>query len=404
MFFIHGISQGYGGKIKLKFTYEGSPLVGYDITTSINNVNISGGTGKTDSQGVVNLNTEPLPIGDIDVKGEIVCNNSTKKFEASGFVHVSPSNDNYFELKLEKVAKQMAEFSGMSIDMIMESFGVNCARSGGLSSSSNSSSASNNTNVSNSSSSNNSATSSNSTNTISASEQQKKEHDDWSAQNENRREESAAKRDEFMVNSSPEQGYQNQKDMLTNQIYKLDKKISGKESDLNDSKLKTKDKNDLQYDIKEMQVEKAIKQNKLDKVNAIIAKGNKPLNKAEKESYKQKEESLKDELDQVKEDRKKGVSLVSANANTVESTNDEEGVDMKEIGAYTEAEVQNMSDVKLKSAKVGVKTKLNKKKVSLKAKAKVMKQDKKAILEKEIELLEKTVGYIEAEIESRKED
>ena len=126
-------AQSYGGKVKLKFTYEDTPLAGYDITTSINNVEIRGGRGVTDADGVVELNTEPLPIPNIDVKGVINCNNSEKSFEASGYVYVSQSSNNYYHLDLKNVATQMSEMSGMSIDVFMESFGVNCLRGGGSS-------------------------------------------------------------------------------------------------------------------------------------------------------------------------------------------------------------------------------------------------------------------------------
>ena len=180
-------AQQCGGKIKLKFTCEGKPLVGYAITTSINNVEIGGGKGTTDSNGEVQLDTEPLPIGDIDVKGEIDCDNTTKKFEASGFVHVSPSNGNFCELRLERVAKQMAELSGMPIETIMESFGVNCATCASSSGSS--------TATDNSTSSGNSNVESNTASDQSSGDTEGQDQNEWSKKNE----EAAAKREENFV-------------------------------------------------------------------------------------------------------------------------------------------------------------------------------------------------------------
>ncbi len=114
-------AQEFGGEIKLKITYEDKPLVGYTITGSINNHDI-GGKGVTDKNGNVTLHTSPLPVPNIDVKGVSNCGNTKREWEASGFVYVSPTSGNYYHLQLEKVVKQMNEFTGLPIKIIMESF------------------------------------------------------------------------------------------------------------------------------------------------------------------------------------------------------------------------------------------------------------------------------------------
>lgn len=362
------VGQNYGGEIKLKITYENKPLVGYTITGSINKIDI-GGKGVTDSNGNVTLHTDPLPIPNIDVKGVINCGNTKREWEASGFVYVSPSNDNFYHLKLEEVAKQMSEFSGLGINMIMESFGLNCpgATGGGNTSSS----SQNNSNAGKEIVGN-----------------QANNNDELQVDNNATKEKQKKFTDDVMSGQTAAQGYENQKNMLNNQIAKLDNKIAKKEDELTSDKLSTGDRNDLLYDVKEMQIEKAIKQNKLDKVNLIISKGNKPLNKSEKAPFKKKDEQLSNQLDSVKEDRKKRVSLV-------------EGVPSDELSIYSEAEINNMSLLKLKSTKVELKSKLGKKKLSLKTKSKIMSQDKKTALEQEIEMLENTLDLVVAEIEAR---
>lgn len=365
------LAQSYGGDIKLKFTYEDTPLAGYDITTSINGIEIKGGKGKTDSEGVVRMSTEPLPIPDIDVKGVSMCANSERKFEASGFVHVLSSNDNYFHLDLKKVAEQMASMSGMSIDVFMESFGVKCLREKQNGGSGNSGRA-------------NSGTS------AGVSAKGSDVESDASSESENEAKAKTSKMMEEFKNQTPAERYQALLDMKSNQLYRIDKKLEKTREELEDEGLSPKKKNDLLYDEKELMIERDLKQNEVDKVQAEIDKGNRPLNKMEKEPFKQKEAELKEGLDQVKSDRKKGVSLVEG-----------EGEDGG-LASLSESDIAEMSTSKLKKTKFDTNVKLKKKKFSLKSKGKMMSDEKRQALEAEIAGLEKTLELLNAELEGRK--
>lgn len=352
-------AQSYGGEIKLKITYEGRPLVGYTITGSINNIDI-GGKGVTDRHGNVTLYSDPLPIPNIDVKGVSTCGNSKREWEASGFVAIYASANNYYHLQLDRVVKQMSEMSGMGLDLIMASFGLDCngalgskedgavphPKAGQAASSSSSASSSGSDprgssssssdprgsslnsgdpRGSNANSTDQRGTSSSAPLTLGSDDdewdrkmaerkaERDKENAEWEAKNEARREQQRKETEQFHADihsgKAAEEGFQNRRNLLLKQIDLLNRKTQKNKEDLADPDLKDNKRFDLEYDNEEMRVELAIKQLDLQKTNEEIANGNALLKKDRRQEYKEQEQVLKDELDAIKDRRKAGLPL-----------------------------------------------------------------------------------------------
>jgi hypothetical protein len=183
-----------------------------------------------------------------------------------------------------------------------------------------------------------------------------------------------------------EESLESKRQMLGSRIENIDQKIERKTEKSEKEDIKSKDKNDLLYDIKELEVEKKIAQNDLDRVNLTIEKGR--LNKADRTRFKENDENLNEELKQVKEGRKKGKSLVSEEEAAADYT-------------YSEEDLNNMSTMKLKKEKVGLKSTLSKRKLQLKTKKKFMSPNEVNDLEAEIAKIEAAIALIEAEITAR---
>ncbi|CAG5086516.1 hypothetical protein [Parvicella tangerina] len=332
--------------VKLKITYNGSGISGHTVYVMIGGGVL--GSGVTDSYGEVSVNVSSLPTKSIDIKGEKICNNAEKSWEVKGYVTLDGSN--YAHLKMEEPIAEMVEASGgfMSESTLVASYGLVCSGSSGSSSSSSSSS----------------GTADNTSNNTGSTG----------------------------VSSTPlmtrEESLESQKMMLENRLSNLDNKISKSQSKIDEGKVEGKKKEDEMYDIMEWEVEKKITSNKLDKVNLQMDKG--MLNKSERQMFKENEKAYEEELDEIKEDRKKGVSLLS----------EEEKAEALEV---TDAEMADMSNLQLKKKRLDYKSKLGKLKLKLKTKKKFMSPNEVEELEAQIADIEKSIEVMEAEIEKRNE-
>lgn len=341
--FVFSLGLAWGESIDLKITYNGEGIDGHTVHVMIGGSSL--GSGTTNSKGEVTISVSTLPTKSIDLKGEKTCNNAKKSWEISGYVTLD--DNNYAHLKMEEPMQEMADASGgfMGVDMLAKSYGLVCSGSSSGSSS-------------NSGTDNSSAGSDNS---------------------------SSAAGTEIAL-PTREESLESKRQMLSSRIENIDQKIERKTEKSEKDDIKSKDKNDLLYDIKELEVEKKIAQNDLEKVNLTIEKGR--LNKADRTRFKENDENLNEELKQVKEDRKKGKSLVSEEEAAADYT-------------YTEEDLNNMSTMKLKKEKVGLKSTLSTRKLKLKTKKKLMSPNEVSDLEDEIAKIEAAIALIEAEITAR---
>lgn len=345
---------GFSETINLKITYNGKGISGHTVSVLIGGTKI--GQGVTDGNGDVSISVSSLPSKHIDLKGEKTCDGGKKSWEISGYVTLDQNN--FAELKMEIPIKDMVEGSGgfMNENMLVSSYGLVC---GG--------------NTETNTVSNNSNTTTNNSNTTTNS----------SGTNVN-------------SNSSPtstmmtkEESLANQKSALESKISNTKRKIDKKNEKINSGELTGSKKNMALYDVKEMEVENKITQNKLDKVNLTIANGR--LNKAERNGFKDKDSELKQELNQVRVDRRNGKSLLS----------EEERAKSIEVN---EEELKEMSIFNLKKSKINFKSMLSKKKMKLKTNKKFMKPNEIEKLEEEVSTLENSIELIEKELEVREEE
>ncbi|MCF6366191.1 MAG: hypothetical protein L3J35_08320 [Bacteroidales bacterium] len=338
--------SSFSENISLKITYNGKGVSGHTVTVSIGGNKL--GSGITNNNGDVSISVPSLPVKDIDVAGVKECNGGKKSWEVKGFVRLD--NNNFAHLKMEIPVKELVEASGgmMSESMIISSYGLICGQN---------SRPNTNTNSANNNTSTNSSSSNNNTNNLPI--------------------------------ITKEESLANQKIMLENKISGIEARISKKKTKLNSGAFEGGKKNNALYDVKELEIEKLISENKLNKVNQTIADGR--LNKAQRNQFKAKDEELKDELKQVKEDRKKGVSLLS----------EDDKLDFLKI---TDEELKEMSTFDLKNKKIRLNTTLSKKKIKLKTKKRFLSPNELKALEEQISTIKESILTINNEIAKRGED
>lgn len=332
--------SSFAENVTLLITYNGNGVSGHTVSIMLGGSKL--GSGVTDNSGKVSINVSSLPSKHIDLKGEKTCSNAQKSWEVKGYVTLDGSN--YAHLKMEEPIAEIAEASGgfMSEKTLAGSYGLICS---GSSSTSNSTTS----NTDNSASSNDSNLGT-------------------------------------LPTYNKEESLESQKQMLEgkiqNQTRKIDKNIAKIESE----EVVGKNKNEALYDVKELKIEREISKNKLEKVNLTLEKGS--LNKYDRKRFKETNESLKEELDSVKAERKKGVSLIS----------EEEKMDGIVL---TEEDLANMNTIGLKKKKIALKSNLGKKKMKLKTQRKVLSPNKITLLESEIEALEASIILIDTELDNR---
>lgn len=335
------VLQGLSETINLKITYKGSGIKAHTVSAFIGSSFL--GSGVTNDNGEVSISVSSLPVKDINLKGEKVCGNAKKSWSIDGYVRLD--GNNFFHLKMEEPMKEIIEASGgfMSEKMIAASYGLVC--SGGSSSGSNESTSSGGT-------------------------------------------DGALSLPTLPVRSKAEI-LQSDKNVLETKIASIDRKIEKKNKSIRDGDVIGSKKNDALYDVKELKIDKQLVQNDLDKVNLTIANGR--LRKDERTMFKDRKAELEENLDSVKSDHKKGVSLLSA------SEKDADLVIAKE-------KMGSMSTLDLKRKKISLKSTLGKKKLKLKAKAKFMSPNDISALEKQISLIETSINAIDEELNLRTEE
>ncbi len=332
--------------VKLKITYKGSGISDHKVSVMIGGAVL--GSGTTNSNGEVDISVSSLPSKHIDLKGEKTCNNGRKSWEVKGYVTLDGSN--YAHLKMEDPISEMVEASGgfMSEGTLAASYGLVCAGGGSSSNSSGGSSDSSSDDGGSSSSS------------------------------------------EELTLMTKEERLENQKMILENKISNLDRKIAKNKRKIAKEDTPQSKKNEAELDNNVYEVEKKLAEHKLLKVNKTIDNGG--LSKSEKKAHKAKEEDIKTELDAAKSARKKGKVSNKETAAKEES----------DSYVYTEADMTSLSTIKLKQAKVRLKSALSKKKLSLKTKRKMMSPDKVKKLEGDVSTIEASLEVINTEINSRK--
>lgn len=341
--------------VKLKITYNGNGINGHTVYVMLGGSSL--GSGVTNSSGEVSINVSSLPSKNIDLKGEKKCEGAQKSWEVKGFVTLD--NNNYAHLKMEEPISEMVEASGgfMSESMMVNSYGLVCAGSNSSPSTSGNGSSSTSTNES-SNSETSTTSSSNSSNTT-----------------------SPMTKEEMLANQKA--GYEAK-------VSNLDRKIEKKQAKIDKGDLDSEKQYDFEYDIKEMQVEKKIAQNNLDRVNTEINNGT--LTKAERNRFKEANKELKEELKAIKQERKDGIGTTTP----PESANEEKSV-------VTEADLADMSTMQLKRKKLDYKSKLTKLKTKLKTRKKFMSPNEISEVETEITTLEAAVELLNNEITTRSE-
>lgn len=346
--------------VKLKITYNGNGVAGHTVTVMLGDATI--GSGVTDDGGNVTVSVSSLPIKDINLKGEKKCDNAQKSWEAKGFVKLD--DNNYAELKMEVLVKEMVEASGgfMSEKMLVGSYGLVC---GGSSSTSSSDKTSSNSTVNNNSSNDNNTNDNNSSDNTTP---------------------SLITREESLTQ---------QKTMLENRIENIDRKIEKKNEKMNE--LEGEKKKDAEFDVRELEIDKKQSQNKLDKVNLQIEKG--MLNKEERNRFKDREDELDEEMKALKAERKGKSDVVNSNtttSDTLSNSNNEDDL------VYTEAEFANMSKGDLGKKKLSLNSELSKLKLKLKTRKNSLSPNEVKETEMRITKLEFAIASIEAEQEKRK--
>lgn len=431
--------SAWSANVRIKITYEGKPVVGHTVTALMGGGTV--GSGVTNSSGELLFSANGLANKSVDLKGEKNCEGGRKTWEVSGYVFLD--GNSYAHLKMEEVIKEAVKASGgmFSANALVGAYGLVCSGA-----------------VSSSSSANNNSGSSEGTfgSSSSSSEGSLLDNDDEDDSIGPPLEEGSilsgkyGNANESDIGKASEMTYEErlaaQKTQLENKVYSTEKKIKRKQDKLEKKDLSEAEKMALDLEIKELNLEKDIDQNKLDRINKTIEQGQ--LSKREKDEFKATEKELKEELKQAKEARKDAKSDAnkeklavlkgdgstgspqdgstglpqedstgSTQGGSTDSTegNDntkktEDGKGLKnasnqivDIG-FDEENLPNLTEDELQEMKTKFTTESNNKSLKRKFKGRFMEDDERIFLEKEIEALEEALEKIEAEEERRKEE
>jgi len=389
--------------VDLTITYKGAPLCYWDVTLKHGDVAIS--KGKTDDQGNVKFSNVGLLSLSVDASGIKKTNNGEKKWDVKGYIQLNDQGVGKFDFE------PLVKDTGMPVSMLEAAWGLtlaDCAK-GNISSSSSNSSASSPTK------------SESSTNSTQA------------PPKEEEKEESAAD-----IAKSSAETLQNTKAMQESKVSNLTNKIAKKTTERSKYTAFTKEHSALSYEIKDLELDKELTQVKLDKTNAMIAKGNMPLNKSERESFNQREDAIKESQSKLEQSKKAGILFdgvnyeakketiqtapVSTPVNNSPTTEKKsETMESKEVketkeesfkASETEAkpekgiQLMNSSDlaamsvINLKKLKLEQNSKIASRKVSLKAKS-TLRPAQIEQYEKDIKVLEENIILLDIEITKR---
>ncbi len=402
----------------MTFTYKGAPLCYWDVT--IKNGDVPLAKGKTDDKGYVEFSSVKLISLSINASGIKTTPNGEKKWDVNGYITLKENGECNFDFE------PMLKETGMPVSMMEVAWGLTLNDC--LKSSSSSSSASN----------------SGSQNTASQTVAKEETEEEKEA-----REEAEEKKEAADLAATQAQGMQNSKAMYENKVSNLSSKIDKKKKELATVAAGSKEESELNYEIRLLEIDRDLNQVKLEKTNAMIAKGNMPLSKAEKTGFNTREDALKAEEDQLKADQKAGKMFggipvqeqqtvtpiekkveepviknqeIKSTEKEVketekkeseakeqkedkkESSKEEEKEEEEEFSIMTADEMKAMSLVGLHKLNIRYNTMLTNRKVSLNAKSAVMKPEKKAQIEKEVAELQIAIEVLEKEIASRKKE
>lgn len=404
--------------VKMTFTYKGAPLCFWDVT--IKNGDVPLAKGKTDDKGYVEFSSVKLISLSINASGIKTTPNGEKKWDVNGYITLKDNGECNFDFE------PMLKETGMPVSMMEAAWGLtlnDCMKSSSSSSSSNSSNAS-----------------SSSTNSTTTAQVVKEETE---AEKE-AREEAEDKKEAADLAATQAQGMQNSKAMYENKIANLSAKIDKKKKERSTVTVGSKEESDLNYEIRLLEIDRDMNQVKLEKTNAMIAKGNMPLNKAEKTGFNDREDALKAEEDQLKADQKAGKlfggmavqeqkivppaekqneEIKSTEKETKETEKKEtEAKEQKEekkesskeedtkeeeeeeFSIASADEMSAMSLVSLHKLNIRYNSMLTNRKVSLNAKGALLRPEKKTQLEKEVAELQVAIEQLDKEIASRKKE
>ena len=209
----------------------------------------------------------------------------------------------------EPIAMAVEAFGFMSADMLVASYGLLCSGSSSSNNNSNSNGSNSNSGTNNTS---NNSNSNNSNNAF---------MDSMNLQIQ-------ATQDKFnpdpvpnAATMTPEERMQSTNVFYENKVYNGGKKIEKKKEKLAEGGLSAYETRQLVFEIKELEIEQAIDQNKLDEANFMIEK-NGLLNREEKDRFNAKEKALKEDLKALKESQRSGSSEIkNTTVTTDENTN-----------------------------------------------------------------------------------
>lgn len=383
-FFSYALVAQESKKVSMKLTYKGAPLCYWDVTIKHGDVSLK--QGKTDENGFVDFGYVSLYSYGVDAYGYKKTANGEKKWDVKGYITLNENGHVDFDFQ------QLVEETGMG-SMIESAWGLTLNDCG---SGSSSSTATNQTTTSTT------TTNQSSTTTTTDTKTTLEQWDEESAAREEERKREQEQRDaDWESGKTTAEGYQNQRVMYQNQIKNIDSKIAKKTEERNKYKPESVDYSDLSYEIRDLELERELSKLKLEKVEKEIAKGNMPLEKSEREYYKTKEDELKDQQRVLKEKKDAGIRF-NASEDKVEQPSTEEDAELESFVLYTAEDFAAMSTVNLKKLKLEYSAKLGKRKTVLKTNSGLMKPEKQAVIEGEIQSLEKMIELMEVEIAKRK--
>jgi|GEM_PF-1395086 len=409
--------------VELKITYRNNPLCNWEVTIKHGDVQIA--KGKTDDQGIVKFNNASLLSLSIDAYGYKSTSNGEKKWDVKGYITLGENGKANFDFE------KLLEETGMPVSMMEAAWGLTINDCGQLSSSTSNSG----TSTTNSGSS--ASDSENSTPDKVESPVKNDEQSDWdkeqTAAEAERKAEAEQRKEDFESGKTAAEGMQNQKAQLEGKIEGLNGKIARRQLEVDKTTFRTKEYSDLSYELRDLVLERQLAEIKLEKTNKMIANGNAPLNKELRQDFNEREDAVKAEQKQLSADKKAGIYFgnvtplenteatkkeveIENKSSKTEETKKEatKAVEVKKeetkeeeteesFTVYTEAEIANMSTVGLQKAKMSYNSKIANRKVALKTKGGMMKQDKKAKMEAEIEQLNKLIEQMNVELAKRKE-
>ena len=427
--------------VELKITYRNNPLCNWEVTIKHGDVQIA--KGKTDDQGIVKFNNASLLSLSIDAYGYKATSNGDKKWDVKGYITLGENGKANFDFE------KLLEDTGMPASMMEAAWGLTLNDCGQLSSGSSSSG------TSSTNSGSNASDSENSTPDKVESPVKNDEQSDWDKEQAEaeaeRKAEAEQRKEDFESGKTAAEGMQNQKAQLEGKIEGLNGKIARRQTEVDKTTFRTKEYSDLSYELRDLVLERQLAEIKLEKTNKMIANGNAPLSKDLRQDFNEREDAVKAEQKQLAADKKAGIYFgnVTPLEKTEATKTTEQSSPKKEVETenksskteetkkeepkteetkkevtkaeevkkeetkeeeteepftvYTDAEIANMSTVGLQKAKMGYNSKIANRKVALKTKGGMMKQDKKAKMEAEIEQLNKLIEQMNVELAKRKE-